>query len=110
MAAAGTSDAPDEGGRPELPISRFENDLIGLDPDDPEVQAFAKHLDRIEHVRPSGYTVEGYLSDMSEFADGANRHGGHYRLMATILVTLILLGIVVASWDSLMYLLGRLFG
>jgi hypothetical protein len=110
MAAASTSDPHDEGRHPELPSNRFEDDLIGLDPDDPEVQAFAKHLDRMERVRPSGYTVEGYLSDMSEFADGANRHGGHYRLMATILVTLILLGILVASWDSLMYLLGRVFG
>jgi hypothetical protein len=110
MAAASTSDPYDEGRHPELPSNRFENDLVGLDPDDPEAQAFAQHLDRMERVRPPGYTVEGYLSDMSEFADGANRHGGHYRLMATILVVLLLLGVVVASWDSLVYLLGRVFG
>src|SRR5690349_17967429 len=109
MAAAGTCDPLDEGGRRAAPSGRFEDDLIGLDPDDPEVQAFARHLDRMERVRPSGYTVEGYLSDMSEFADGANRHGGHYRLMVTILVGLILLGIGLASWDALAYLLGGLF-
>jgi hypothetical protein len=110
MVAAGTSDPFDEGRSRDLASSRFENDLVGLDPDDPEAQEFAQHLDRMERVRPPGYTVEGYLSDMGEFADGANRHGGHYRLMATILVVLILLGILLASWDSLVYLLGRVFG
>jgi len=109
MAATGTSDIPEDGHRREQPSERFHDDLIGLDPDDPEARAFADHLDRVEKVR-SGYTVEGYLADMSDFADGANRLGGHYRLMATILALIILVGIGVAAWDAFMYLLTALFG
>ena len=109
MAATGTSENPDDVPRPDQPSDRFQDDLIGLDPDDPEARAFAEHLDRVEKVR-SGYTVEGYLADMSDFADGANRLGGHYRLMATLLALLILVGIAVAAWDALGYLLSLLFG
>ncbi len=103
-----TSDIPDENPRRPPPSSRFHEDLVGLDPDDPEAQAFAEHLERMQRVR-SGYTVEGYLDGMSDFADGANRHGGHYRLMAMILALLILFGVAVAAWDSILYLLSALF-
>jgi hypothetical protein len=110
MAMTDTSDTPDENPRRKSPpSSRFHEDLIGLDPDDPEVQAFAEHLDRVERVR-SSYTVEGYLADMSDFADGANRHGGHYRLMAMILALVILFGVAVAAWDAILYLLSAMFG
>lgn len=109
MAVTGTSDSPDDAPRREPPSDRFHEDLIGLDPDDPEARAFAEHLDRVEKVR-SGYTVEGYLAGMSDFADGANRLGGHYRLMATILALLILAGVAVAAWDALVYLLTALVG
>ena len=109
MAATGTSDDPDDAPRREPPSDRFRDELIGLDPDDPEARAFAEHLDRVRKVR-SGYTVEGYLDDMSDFADGANRLGGHYRLMATLLALLILTGIAVAAWDALGYLLATVFG
>ena len=103
MSATGTSENPDDAPRREQPSDRFQDDLIGLDPEDPEARAFAEHLDRVEKVR-SGYTVEGYLADMSDFADGANRLGGHYRLMVTILAMLILLGFVVAAWDAIVFL------
>jgi hypothetical protein len=109
MAATGTSDIPDDGPRREQASDRFQDDLIGLDPDDPDARAFAEHLDRVEKVR-SGYTVEGYLDDMSDFADGANRLGGHYRLMVTLLALLIFAGFAVAAWDAFMYLLSMLFG
>ena len=109
MAATGMSDYPEDSPRREPPSDRFQDDLIGLDPDDPEARAFAEHLDRVQKVR-SGYTVEGYLDDMSDFADGANRLGGHYRLMVTILALFILAGFVVAAWDALVYLLSALFG
>jgi hypothetical protein len=121
MAATGTSDPLGEGPRRKPPIrwfappeakpppDRFENDLVGLDRDDPEAQAFAAHLDRLERVR-SGYTVEGYISGMSDFADGANRLGGHHRLMASILVLLILLGVAVGAWDIIVSLFTVLFG
>ncbi|MDQ4093050.1 MAG: hypothetical protein M3143_06500, partial [Actinomycetota bacterium] len=39
---------------------RLDDDLIGLDRDDPEVQAFFEHLDRAHRLRP-GFTVEGEL-------------------------------------------------
>jgi len=81
---------------------RFRDDLIGLDPDDPEARAFAEHLDRVERSYP-GYTVEGYLSGVSDFADSANRLGGHRRLTAVILVGLILLGVLVTAWDVLVF-------
>jgi hypothetical protein len=103
MALTETSDTPDDeapGRRP--PTDRFDDDLVGLDPDDPEARAFAEHLDRVERCRP-GYTVEGYLSGIGDFADSANRLGGHRKLMASILVILILLGVTVTAWDALVY-------
>jgi hypothetical protein len=89
---------------PEEPDAsgRLEDELIGLDPDDPETKAFREHLERQHRVR-SSYTVEGYLSDMSDFADSANRLGGHRKLMAGLLVMLILLGVTVAAWDALVF-------
>jgi hypothetical protein len=56
MAPFPGAERPDEG-----PAKRFSDDLIGLDPADPEAKAFAEHLDRMERERP-GYTVEGYLA------------------------------------------------
>jgi hypothetical protein len=94
---------------PEEKRSRqFDDELIGLDPDDPEAQAFAAHLERQQQVR-SGYTVEGYLSDVGDFADSANRLGGHYKLMAAILVLLILLGVTITAWDALVFVLNTFF-
>ena len=84
---------------------RIDDELIGLDPDDPETQAFAAHLERQQRVRPS-YTVEGYLSDVGDFADSANRLGGHRKLMVSILVLLILLGVIITAWDALGYVLS----
>ncbi|MCT2583931.1 hypothetical protein [Actinophytocola gossypii] len=101
---------PDDDRRPADPLAkRFDDDLVGLDPDDPEARAFAEHLERQQRVRPS-YTVEGYISGMSEFAGSANRLGGHRRLMATLLVVLILLGVIVAAWDAIVYVLTVFFG
>jgi len=94
---------------PDRDEDRFREDLVGLDPDDPEARAFAEHLDRLERVRPS-YTVEGYLGGVRDFAESANRLGGHYRLTAMILVLLILVGVLVAVWDSLGFILFALAG
>jgi hypothetical protein len=92
--------------RPADPLAnQFEDELLGLDPDDPEARAFAEHLERQRKVHPS-FTVEGYLTDMTEFAASANRLGGHHRLMAGILALLILLGVTVAVWDALVYALS----
>ena len=92
---------------PDEPDSspRLDDELIGLDPDDPETQAFRAHLERQHRVRPS-YTVEGYLSDMSDFADSANRLGGHRKLMAGLLALLILLGVTITAWDALVFVLA----
>lgn len=94
---------------PDRDEDRFREDLVGLDPDDPEARAFADHLDRLERVRPS-YTVEGYLGGVRDFAESANRLGGHYRLTAMILVLLILVGVLVAVWDTLGFILSALVG
>jgi hypothetical protein len=103
MAVNGTQDPDDDHRRPADPLAgQFDDELLGLDPDDPEARAFAEHLIRQRQVYPS-FTVEGYLSDMREFAASANRLGGHRKLMASILVLLILLGVTVAVWDAIVY-------
>lgn len=94
---------------PDRDEDRFQEDLAGLDPDDPEARAFADHLNRLERVRPS-YTVEGYLGGVRDFAESANRLGGHYRLTAMILVLLILAGVLVAAWDTIAFILSVLVG
>ena len=82
------------------PHDPFDDELIGLDPDDPETRAFAEHLSR---MRDPGnrYTVEGYLNGVGEFANSANRANGHRRLMAVIVVTLLLGGVLFAAWETL---------
>lgn len=92
---------------PTRPAPPFDDELIGLDPDDPEAQAFAAHLDRMRQDRPT-FTVEGYLDGVSDFADSANRARGGRRLLAIVLVGLILLvagflitdalGFMIATW------------
>ena len=102
---ATTSSFPDD---PNEESPRLDEELIGLDPDDPETQEFRAHLERQHRVRP-GYTVEGYISGVSDFADSANRLGGHRKLMASILVLLIMLGVVVTAWDALVYVVNTFF-
>lgn len=104
MAATSTSGPEDD-----QPSSRFDDELVGLDPDDPEARSFAEHLDRIQRVQ-AGYTVEGYISGVGDFADSANRLGGHRKLMAVILVALIMLGVTVAVWDAVVFAVTTLFG
>ncbi|MFD5828327.1 hypothetical protein [Lentzea sp. NPDC060358] len=79
---------------------KFREELIGLDPHDPETKAFAEHLDRMNRQRP-GYTVEGYLEGVQDFADSANRTTGHQRLVAVLVVGLILLGVILTIWFAL---------
>lgn len=79
---------------------RLDDELIGLDREDPEVQAFAAHLWRMHRSRPA-YTVEGYLAGVSDFAESANRSGGPRRLLAVFVVGLLLLGVGIAVWNAL---------
>lgn len=96
---------PDE---PRLPPGRFADDLVGLDPDDPEAQAFAAHLDRTERSR-SSFTVEGYLADVGEFAESANRADGGRRMVAVLVVALMLGGVLYTVWNALGFVLGTFF-
>ncbi|MFD1151638.1 hypothetical protein [Saccharothrix hoggarensis] len=98
MASARAADAPDERPRGDL-----DDELIGLDPDDPETRAFAEHLHRMQR-QPPGFTIEGSLAGVEQFADSANRAGGLRRLLAVVVVSLILLGAVISIW----YYLGDL--
>ena len=82
------------------PVRRFDDDLVGLDPDDPEARAFAAHLDRMERIRPM-FTVEGELAGVGDFAESANRAGGLRRWTALLLVTLILLGAGFVIYEAL---------
>ncbi|HEY0637548.1 MAG TPA: hypothetical protein VGD67_07860 [Pseudonocardiaceae bacterium] len=92
---------------PPGPSGRFADDLIGLDPDDPDAQAFAAHLDRMERAAPA-FTVEGSLAGVRDFAESANRAHGSRRVFAMAVVGLLLLGVVVVVWDAIVFMLGIL--
>jgi hypothetical protein len=88
---------------------------VNASPEEPDrnrfhEELFAAHLDRIENNHRSGYTVEGYLGGIADFADSANRLGGHRRLTVLILITLILGGVGVAVWDAVVFVLSTTFG
>ena len=91
---------------PPGPPGRFADDLVGLDPDDPEARAFAAHLDRMEHVGPAAFTVEGQLAGVRDFADSANRADGPRRLAAIVRVALGLLGTGVVIFEVLYVVFG----
>jgi hypothetical protein len=76
---------------------RFHEDLIGLDPADPEAQAFAAHLDRMERCGPT-FTIEASLRGVSEFADSSNRATGLRWWLAALIAALIVFGVVVSAW------------
>jgi hypothetical protein len=84
---------------------RFDDELLGLDPDDPEAQAFAEHLDRMQRHRPA-YTVEGYLDGVRDFAESANRAEGGRRWAAVALVVLLLAVVAYLMGDALLFVLG----
>lgn len=89
----------------ELPNPGWVDDeLIGLDRDDPEVLAFAAHLRRMHASRPA-FTVEGYLAGVTEFADSANRAEGHRRLSAVLLVAALLAVTALLAWDTLHFVM-----
>jgi hypothetical protein len=94
---------PDNTGRSR----QFDDELIGLDPDDPDAQAFAAHLDRMQRERP-GFTVEGYLAGVTDFADSANRAEGGRRWAAVLVVLALLLVAAYAVWDALVFVLVSL--
>lgn len=81
---------------------QFDDELIGLDPDDPEAQAFAAHLDRMRRDRPA-FTVEGYLAGVGDFADSANRAVGGRRWAAVLLVLALLAVAAFVVWEAFMF-------
>ncbi len=104
MLSNSAGEGPDAGQRRWL-----DDELIGLDRDDPEVQAFSAHLTRIHRNHP-GFTVEGYLSGVRDFADSANRTQGLARLAAVLVVGLLLLGAAFAVWQTAAFIVGALLG
>jgi hypothetical protein len=98
-------DCPEE--NPIGPQGRFADDLIGLDPADPEAQAFAAHLDRMQRMPPS-FTVEGSLAGVRDFAESANRAHGPRRVLAVTVVGLLLLGVVITVWEALLFMFSVL--
>ena len=106
----GRSGSPDQGpDEPAGPHGRFADDLVGLDPDDPEARAFAAHLDRMEQTGPAAFTVEGQLAGVRDFAESANRADGPRRLAAVVLVALVLLGTGFVIFEVLEVVLGTAF-
>jgi hypothetical protein len=94
---------PDRPGRSQ----QFDDELLGLDPEDPEAQAFAAHLDRMQRQRPA-FTVEGYLEGVRDFAESANRAQGGRRWAAVVVVVLLLLGVAWVVWEALVFMLVTL--
>lgn len=94
---------PDDRGQDER--RRLDDELVGLDRDDPEVRAFSEHLARLHRQYP-GFTVEGYLSGVADFADSANRAQGLRRMAAVVVVLLLLLGVAFAVWELAAVILG----
>lgn len=88
---------------------RLQEGLLGLDREHPDVRAFSDHLDRTHRQRPS-FTVEGYLSGVTDFADSANRAQGLRRVWAVLLVLLILLGVGITVWESTLFIMSTLLG
>lgn len=84
---------------------RFDDELLGLDPADPEAQAFAAHLDRMQRQRPA-YTVEGYLEGVRDFAESANRAEGGRRLGAVFVAGLLLAVAAFLVWEALMFVVA----
>lgn len=82
--------------------ARFDDELLGLDPADPEAQAFAEHLDRMRRERPA-FTVEGYLDGVRDFADSANRAEGSRRWGAVFVVGLLLAVAAFLVWEAFMF-------
>ncbi len=94
---------------PGRPSRRFAEDLVGLDPNDPDAQAFAAHLDRMERPNCKA-TVEGTLQGVGDFAQCANRTAGHRRVVVLMIVTLMLVGVVYTVWNALAFMLGTFLG
>lgn len=91
------------------PHPRFGDDLVGLDPDDPDARAFAEHLDRMERSGPR-FTVEASLQGVADFAESSNRLGGGKRRLAALVVGLILLGVLIAAGQTLAQIVASLTG
>ena len=102
-----TGREPDE--RDPRPGSPFDDELLGLDPDEPDAQAFAAHLDRMQRNRPA-FTVEASLQGVGEFADSANRAVGGRRWAAVVVVLLLLAGVVWAAANALGVVWSTLLG
>lgn len=85
--------------------SQFDDELLGLDPDDPEAQAFAAHLDRMQRQTPA-FTVEGYLEGVRDFAESANRAEGGRRWAAVAVVVLLLAVAAYVISDALLFVLA----
>ncbi|WP_396287633.1 hypothetical protein [Amycolatopsis sp. PS_44_ISF1] len=88
---------------------RFHEDLVGLDPHDPEARAFAAHLDRMEHTGPT-FTVEACLDQVGDFADSSNRLGGLRYWVSALIVVLIVFGVIVTAWDIVAHAITFLRG
>jgi hypothetical protein len=99
----------DRGSQDEPERQRLDEDLIGLDRNDPDVQAFREHLDRAHRQYP-GFTVEGYLSGVRDFAESANRAQGLRRMAAVLVVALILVTVADALWEITTVVITTLLG
>ncbi len=95
--------------RDEPERRRLDDDLIGLDRNDPDVQAFREHLDRAHRQYPA-FTVEGYLSGVRDFAESANRAQGLRRVAAVLVVALILVTVADALWEITTIVISTLLG
>lgn len=100
----GAGQEPNRGKRSRKRSQQFDDELVGLDPDDPDAQAFAAHLDRMQQQQP-GFTVEGYLAGVTDFAESANRAEGGRRWAAVLVVLALLVVAAYVAWEALVFVL-----
>ena len=82
--------------------SRVPPNLAGLDPADPDVRAFAAHLDRVSRPSQSGYTMEARAAQAADLAEGVRRARGRRLTLVNVVRLLYLIPIAIVI---VMYLL-----
>ncbi len=80
---------------------RASDELEGLDPTDPDVQALAAHLQRMRTATPA-FTVEGTIERVGDYAQSARRTRGPVKVLVLILAVAVLVWLFVAGIGALL--------
>ncbi len=75
---------------------RASDELEGLDPTDPDVQALAAHLQRMRTATPA-FTVEGTIERVGDYAESTRRTRGPVKVLALVLAVALVVWLLVAG-------------